>query len=117
MGLGGNWIQRQFSQRGGTTWGDIFMINMANRTDATEQLRRVIRSGRAWYTDCNGKPCRTNLGLDRVLHHEERHCRQWAAKGYTGMLRDYSWELIRQWVFGKTNRLEEDAGLSDGGYR
>ncbi len=106
MGLGGNRIQRQFSQRGGTTWGDIFMVNMGNRSDPAEQLRRIVRSGRAH-----------NLDLDRVLHHEERHSRQWAAKGYAGMLRDYSRELVRESVFGKTNRLEEDAGLSDGGYR
>ncbi|OBI58519.1 hypothetical protein [Mycobacterium sp. E796] len=52
-----------------------------------------------------------------VLHHEERHCRQWAAKGYLGMLGGYGWELVRELAFGKTNRLEEDAGLSDGGYR
>jgi hypothetical protein len=105
MGLGGNWVQRQFSQRGGTTWGDIFMVNM-NTTDPAEQLRRIVRSGRAY-----------NLDLDRVLHHEERHCRQWAARGHAGMIRDYGWELFRELVFGRTNRLEEDAGLSDGGYR
>ena len=105
MGLGGNRMQRQFSQRGGTTWGDIFMVNMST-TDPAEQLRRIVRSGRAH-----------NLDLDRVLHHEERHCQQWAAKGYTGMLRDYSRELVRELVFRKTNRLEEDAGLHDGGYR
>jgi len=106
MGVGGNWIQRQFSQRGGTTWGDIFMINIGNRTDPAGQLRRIVRSGHG-----------CNPDLDRVLHHEERHSRQWAARGYAGMLRDYSWELFRELVFGKTNRLEEDAGLSDGGYR
>jgi hypothetical protein len=106
MGLGGNWAQRQFSQRGGTTWGDIFMVNIGNGTGAAEQLRRIVRSGRAH-----------NLDLDRVLHHEERHSRQWAAKGHAGMLRDYGWELVRELVFGKTNRLEEEAGLSDGGYR
>jgi hypothetical protein len=33
------------------------------------------------------------------------------------MLRDYGWELFRELAFGKANRLEEDAGLSDGGYR
>jgi hypothetical protein len=33
------------------------------------------------------------------------------------MLRDYGWELVRELVFGTTNRLEEDAGLSDGGYK
>jgi hypothetical protein len=106
MGLGGNWVQRQFSQRGGTTWGDIFMVNIGDGTDPAEQLRRIIRSGHT-----------CNLDLDRVLHHEERHSRQWAAKGHAGMLRDYSWELVRELVFGKSNRLEEDAGLSDGGYR
>lgn len=106
MGLGGNWLQRQFSRRGGTTWGDIFMLNVGERADPAERLRRIVRSGHAWY----------GLGLDRVLHHEERHCRQWAAKGHAGMLRDYGWELVRELVFGATNRLEEDAGLSDGGY-
>ena len=107
MGLGGNWIQRQFSQRGGTTWGDIFMVNMDKVADPAEQLRQIVRSGHAWH----------QLDLDRVLHHEERHCQQWAAKGYTGMARDYSRELVRELVFRKTNRLEEDAGLADGGYK
>jgi hypothetical protein len=105
MGLGGNWIQRRFSQRGGTTWGDIFMVNVGNRSNAAERLRRIVRSGHAG-----------NLDLDRVLHHEERHSRQWAERGYVGMLRDYSWELVRELAFGQSNRLEEDAGLSDGGY-
>jgi len=116
MGVGGNWIQRPFSQRGGTTWGDIFMVNMGKVTDPAEQLSRIVRSGRVWYTDA-GRPFQSKLDLDRVLHHEERHSQQWAAKGYVGMLRGYSWELIREWAFGKTNRLEADAGLSDGGYR
>jgi hypothetical protein len=107
MGLGGNRIQRQFSRRGGTTWGDIFMVNGGRLTDPAERLRRIVRSGHAWHS----------LDLDRVLHHEERHCRQWAAKGYVGMLGGYGWELVRELVFGKTNRFEEDAGLSDGGYR
>jgi hypothetical protein len=106
MGLGGNWVQQQFSQRGGTTWGDIFMVNIGNGTDPAERLRRIVRSGHT-----------VGLDLDRLLHHEERHSRQWAAKGHAGMLRDYSRELVRELVFGKSNRLEEDAGLSDGGYR
>src|ERR1700758_3960072 len=55
MGVGGNWIQRQFSQRGGTTWGDIFMINIGDRTDPADRLRGIVRSGRA-----------SNLDLDRV---------------------------------------------------
>ena len=117
MGLGGNWIQRQFSQRGGTAWGDIFMVNMGSLADPAEQLRRIIQSGHAWYIGGSGKPMESSLELDRVLHHEERHCQQWAAKGYVGMLRDYSRELIREYVFGTINSLEEDAGLADGGYR
>ena len=54
MGLGGNWIQRQFSQQGGTTWGDIFMVNMDDFTDPAERLRQIIESGHAWYADGNG---------------------------------------------------------------
>jgi hypothetical protein len=116
MGLGGNWIQGLFSQQGGTAWGDIFMVNIDRCTDPCQQLRQIVWSGHAWYTDRGGDPVESNLNLDRVLHHEERHCAQWAAKGYARMLRDYSWELIREGFSGKTNRLEEDAGLSDGGY-
>ena len=107
MGVGGNWLQRQFSRRGGTTWGDIFMLNGGELSDPAERLRRIVRFGLA----PNGPD------LDRVLHHEERHCRQWAARGYLGMLGGYGWELVRELALGKTNRLEEDAGLSDGGYR
>jgi hypothetical protein len=33
------------------------------------------------------------------------------------MVTAYIWEVVRDKVFGKTNRLEEDAGLSDGGYK
>ncbi|WP_414686422.1 hypothetical protein [Mycobacterium sp.] len=116
MGLGGNWMQRLFSQQGGTTWGEIFLINMSP-ADPVELLRLIVESGHAWYADHDGRPCESNLALDRVLHHEERHCAQWAAKGYVGMIRDYSWELVRERVFRKPNRLEDDAGLSDGGYR
>ncbi|KLO32488.1 hypothetical protein ABW17_28870 [Mycobacterium nebraskense] len=117
MGLGGNWIQRQFCRRGGTTWGDIFMVNMGAGIDPADRLRRIIESGHAWYVDAAGRPVESGLDLDRVLHHEERHCRQWAAKGYAGMLRDYGRELVREYAFGAVNRLEEDAGLADGGYK
>ena len=103
--------------KGGTAWGDIFMVNIDRCSDPCQQLRQIVRSGHAWYTDHWGRPVQSNLNLDRVLHHEERHSAQWAAKGYLRMLRDYSWELIRERVSGATNRLEDDAGLSDGGYR
>ncbi|BBZ40588.1 hypothetical protein MCNS_36510 [Mycobacterium conspicuum] len=116
MGLGGNWIQGLFSQQGGTAWGDIFMVNIDRCGDPCERLRQIVRSGRAWYTDRRGVPVPSHLNLDRVLHHEERHSAQWAAKGYLRMLTDYGWELVRERAFGKPNRLEVDAGLSDGGY-
>ena len=114
MGLGGNWIQKQFSRQGGTAWGDIFMVNVDDSTGAAHRLRQILQSGHAWYTDDNGKPFESNLALDRVLHHEELHSEQWAAKGHAGMVTSYIWEVLRDKVFGKTNRLEEDAGLSDG---
>jgi hypothetical protein len=119
MGLGGNWIQRLFSQHGGTAWGEIFMLNISAKypSDPAQLLRLIVESGHAWYADDDGRPFETNLALDRVLHHEERHCAQWAAKGYAGMIKDYGRELVRERVFRKTNRIEEDAGLSDGGYR
>jgi hypothetical protein len=115
MGVGGNWLQALFSARGGTVWGDIFMINIRS-ADPAEMLRLIVRSGHAWYADRAGRPFESNLCLDRVLHHEERHSRQWAAKGHRRMLIGYGWELLREMLFRKTNRLEADAGLADGGY-
>ncbi|GLW90388.1 hypothetical protein [Actinokineospora globicatena] len=111
MGLGGNLIQDQFSQRGGTTWGDTFMLNIDNPADPAQQLREVAASGHAWY-DGEGGPQRGDLDMDRLLHHEERHSQQWAREGYTGFLASYVWEQVTG-----GNETEEDAGLSDGGYR
>lgn len=117
MGLGGNWIQRLFSRRGGTTWGELFMVNTGRVADPGEQLRQIVSSGQAWYLDAGGTPRASRLDLDRVLHHEERHAAQWAHRGYAGMLASYGRELFRELAFGAVNRLEEDAGLADGGYR
>ncbi|GAA1869376.1 hypothetical protein [Asanoa iriomotensis] len=111
MGLGGNLIQDQFSQRGGTTWGDTFMLNIDDPQDPAQQLREVAASGHAWYEGDSGA-YRGALDMDRLLHHEERHSQQWAAEGYTGFLASYAWEQVTG-----GNETEEDAGLSDGGYR
>ncbi|MFI6170391.1 hypothetical protein ACIBCN_26665 [Nocardia sp. NPDC051052] len=110
MGLGGNFIQDAYSQHGGTTWGDTFMLNIDDPKDPAQQIREVARSGYAWYENDNG-PYRGNLDIDRLLHHEERHSRQWADEGYTGFLASYAWEQLTG-----GNETEEDAGLSDGGY-
>ncbi|WP_083661577.1 hypothetical protein [Actinophytocola xanthii] len=111
MGLGGNLIQDQFSQRGGTTWGDTFMLNIDDPSDPAQQLREVASSGHAWYEGDDG-PYRGSLDMDRLLHHEERHSQQWGREGYTGFLASYVWEQVTG-----GNETEEDAGLSDGGYR
>lgn len=110
MGLGGNLIQDQFSQRGGTTWGDTFMLNIDDPKDPAQQLREVAKSGHAWYEGDDG-PYRGSLDMDRLLHHEERHSQQWGREGYAGFLASYAWEQVTG-----GNETEEDAGLSDGGY-
>jgi hypothetical protein len=116
MGLGGNRILRLFTRHGGTAWGDIFMVNIGSK-DPAQLLRLIIESGHVWCAGRDGRPFETDLALDRVLHHEERHCAQWAAKGYLGMIGGYAREVVRERFFRKINRIEQDAGLSDGGYR
>lgn len=110
MGLGGNLVQDQFSQRGGTAWGDTFMLNIDDPDDPAQQLRQVVKSGHAWYDGDNG-PYQGALDADRLLHHEERHSQQWAREGHAGFLASYVWEQVTG-----GNETEEDAGLSDGGY-
>ncbi|MCV7028430.1 hypothetical protein [Mycobacterium sherrisii] len=117
MGVGGDWVQRLFSQQGGTAWGDIFLVNVPVDGDAAGRLRQIVESGHAWYTDRTGRARQGTLALERVLHHEELHSQQWAARGHARMITAYLWEVLRDRVFGKTNRLECQAGLADGGYR
>jgi len=108
MGAGGNWIQDMYSWDAGTTYGDIFMIDIDDPENAGQQLRDIAESGNVWQDDHNGEPFeRTELDLDRFLHHEERHSQQWADKGYLDMLWDYAWDH---------DALEDQAGRSDAGY-
>jgi hypothetical protein len=109
MGAGGNWLQDGYSREAGTTWGDIFMVNIDDTDDAAQQLSDIVESGHAWdVDDDDGKAYERALDLDRFLHHEERHSQQWAENGYLSMIWEYAWNH---------DALEEDAGLSDGGYR
>lgn len=108
MGAGGNWLQDLYSQKAGTTWGDIFMVDIDDPKDAGQQLSNIVESGHMWYADDNGKPFEGSIDLDRFLHHEERHSQQWADNGYVGML----WDAATD-----SDGLEKDAGLSDAGYR
>ncbi|MBD8608642.1 hypothetical protein IFT73_17445 [Aeromicrobium sp. CFBP 8757] len=111
MGLGGDRLLDVLSQRGGTTYGDLLLLNIA-RVDAPAELRALVWSGRSRHQAADGSTRAGRLDLDRLLHHEERHARQWADKGPAGFVASYLWErLVRR------NDTEEDAGLRDGGYR
>jgi hypothetical protein len=98
MGAGGNELQDLYSLKGGTTWGDTFMINEDDLEHPDQRLEEIIRSGQ--------RPA-GGLDLDRLLHHEERHSQQWARDGYLGFMWNYAWD---------SDGYEKDAGLSDGGY-
>ncbi|MBA3311596.1 MAG: hypothetical protein H0U28_16355 [Nocardioidaceae bacterium] len=126
MGLGGNEIQDVFSQAGGSTWGEIFMINEEDVENFEERLDDIITQGIA--------PNSSSLDLDRLLHHEEIHSQQWAEYGYLDYIARYAdastdvvWEwgpgwtgLVGHWeiqqVDGEDNEYEVDACLEDGGY-
>lgn len=107
IGVPGNRWHAQFSRRGGTMWGEVFLVNIRSGADPADRLHRIIEAGRL----SAGGPA-----LDRLLHHEEIHAQQWAERGVARMIRDYGWELFRESVLGRPNRLERAAGLADGGY-
>nr|WP_313775051.1 EspA/EspE family type VII secretion system effector [Mycobacterium sp.] len=108
MGMGGNWVQDQFSWKGGTAWGDIFMENIDHGHHPGEQLRAMVESGVSRGVGADGNPTEGGLDLDRLLHHEEIHSQQWADKGYFGML----WAAVTD-----SDGIEKEAGLGDGGYK
>lgn len=112
MGLGGNRLLGLFSQRGGTTYGDVFAFNIGRGIDPVDELRAVVLSGRSRHQRTDGATFAGSVDLVRLLHHEERHSQQWAAKGPARFVASYLWEQVR----GR-NDTEVDAGLSDGGYR
>ncbi|PJJ57044.1 hypothetical protein CLV56_1263 [Mumia flava] len=127
MGLGGSWISNRFSLNGGTTWGDVFLLNVDGPSgDAAAQvLRDMIPTGVAWYEFDDGRigAGRSRLDLDRLLHHEEIHSQQWARLGRTRFATEYLGSGALGWVRSKAgrgdarNRFEQEAGLRDGGYR
>jgi uncharacterized protein YukE len=114
MGLGGDQWQDVLSEGGGSTWGDIFMMNIDDPTDAAQQLRDVAASGMMWYPEPGGNGGPGDLDLDRVIHHEERHSQQWQQLGYLGFIDAYATGKLVE-IFAD-HPLEKDAGLSDGGY-
>ncbi|MEJ7634858.1 hypothetical protein [Aeromicrobium sp.] len=132
MGLGGDGLQDLYSLNGGTTFGDIFMMNIDDPSDEEAALRQIIRSGEGPTVDDDGNLALRgdHLDLDRLLHHEEQHSRQWADEGYAGFIAGYLNESVdvdwKGWgpfqapvphtVEGKDNSYESGAGLTDGGY-
>ncbi|MCV7385024.1 hypothetical protein H7K14_14385 [Mycolicibacter longobardus] len=108
MALGGNRIHTQFSHRGGTMWGDLFLVNADRVADPAGRLRDIVESGRLG----PGGP-----DLSRLLHHEEIHAQQWAELGPIRMPARYLAEEAKARILGGINRFEKDAGPSDGGYR
>ncbi|MFT4200189.1 hypothetical protein [Gordonia sp. (in: high G+C Gram-positive bacteria)] len=115
MGAGGNPAARVWSQRGGTTWGDLFLINVGRRVDPTEVLTTAIAVGAPVYEQ-GDRLYKGGVSLDRLLHHEEIHARQWARYGRTGFAAAYLREQSRAALTGTPNRFEVEAGLRDGGY-
>ena len=113
MGMGGNWIHAQFSRRGGTMWGDVFLVNVAqapqanHAADPVAQMRQLIDAERLHPEGPE---------LHRVLHHEEIHAQQWAKWGPLGMPIRYLADEARAQILSGANNLEKHAGLSDGGY-
>ena len=133
MGLGGNWRQDMLVFSGGTTYGDIFMVNIDDPEDAEEQLRAMVAGGTAMYV-VDGEVVSGRLDLDRLLHHEEIHSQQYAERGLWPFIDEYLDEQV-DWVWvdvpgdlnplpvpvpvtrnGCGNSLEEEAGLEGGGY-
>ncbi len=117
MGMGGNQLQDFFSEGGGSTWGDIFMVNIDDATDPAQTLRDMVDSGVMWYPTEGGEgaPGSNRLDLDRILHHEEIHSQQWQRLGYVGFIDAYLTGKVVE-IF-TDHPMEEDAGLSDGGYK
>lgn len=95
-----------FSARGGTTWGEMFVLN-GSFASPVDVLRTSIESGHA-------PPGAGAPNLARLLRHERVHSEQWARFGYARFiveyLRDSAKPPCRQ-------PLEREAGLEDGGYR
>jgi hypothetical protein len=115
MSLGGKATDYAAFQ-GGSTYGDVFAVNINNVADPAGQLTEIIESGDMWYAGTTpGSAVQGSLDLDRILHHEERHSQQWAEKGTIVMGIDYGTGYYMD-QHGMTNPLEEDAGLHDGGY-
>ncbi len=96
-----------FAARGGTTWGELYLVN-GSHDDPAEVLRTSVESGKR--PPGSGAP-----SLARLLRHERVHSEQWARLGYARFIWAY---VIRHDPRKPCDHpLEREAGLADGGYR
>ncbi|MDR0959635.1 MAG: hypothetical protein LBM23_04650 [Propionibacteriaceae bacterium] len=116
LGLGLSWCGGVLTQRGGTIWGDVFLLNIDRCDDPAEALRTIVATGlvpRTPPSDGAGDDLTfTRRSLARLLHHEEIHAQQWADRGVVGFALAYLRDLVT-----RNETLEAAAGLGDGGYR
>jgi len=125
MELGGTGPVSIMSQGGGTTYGDIFMVNIDDPDDPVVTIKSIVESGSAAEVYADGTWSLGNsIDLDRLLHHEERHSQQWARAGFRNFVAGYLAQVVRAGFLpgGKPYDparipYERDAGLHDGGYR
>lgn len=118
MGLGIRWPRSLLSQLGGTTYGDVFLVNIDHRKglDSGAVLGHLITAGRAPNTRDRSGQTLSGLSLDRLLHHEEIHSRQYARSGQARFMASYAWQGLRGRFDGHRIAYEIEAGLADGGY-
>ena len=117
MGLGGSWTQDQLSRQAGSTYGDVFLVNIDDPADPGAQLKKIITDGHLSVYDENRNLVPYSIDLDRTLHHEERHSQQWAQLGPVEFGKEYLTALANEQISGTTNPFEINAGAHDGGYR
>ena len=101
------------SQGGGTTYGDVFLLNKDASTSPLGDLTSLIQTG-SMPGDRPNTAIAFSQGVDRLLHHEEIHSRQWADRGG-----GYGLSYLLDYGAGHGFSLspdEQDAGLADGGY-
>lgn len=118
MGLGGPAFTRALSLQGGSTYGDVFLVNIdfPKNGDAAAALRNIVAGGGLpIVSDNTGAKHSTAVSLDRLLYHEEVHSRQWSEFGEAfGVM--YIADAAATSGRGDLNAWEQQAGLYDGGY-
>ena len=104
MGVDNDWPEIWASLNGGTTYGDLFLLNITPENPKAT-LQDLVSKGKLG-----------SLDLDRLLHHEEQHTEQWAKYGFVGFGASYIDDGVATGGNGYHNTWEQMAGSDDGGY-